>query len=122
MESDIYIVNTSHVSVIISANNSYLISETEWGMEWTCKSTNLEFCSSEGMCNYPESCPVTNTGQQSIISNPFQLANLFLFIINFMWPCFIELIPHIFIIIDTYFIYKINNFYSISFHANRRIW
>jgi hypothetical protein len=31
--------------------------DTEWGAEWECKATSLDFCSLEGMCNYPESCP-----------------------------------------------------------------
>ena len=38
-------------------------SATLWGSEWICASTKLEFCSLEGMCNYPESCPLSEAGE-----------------------------------------------------------
>ena len=31
--------------------------DTEWGAEWSCPATQLDFCSLEAMCNYPHSCP-----------------------------------------------------------------
>ena len=40
-----------------------VFSTTEWGMEWQCQSTKLDFCSLEGMCNYPESCPLSPSGE-----------------------------------------------------------
>ena len=36
---------------------------TLWGPEWLCASSKLEFCSLEGMCNYPESCPLSTAGE-----------------------------------------------------------
>ena len=36
---------------------------TLWGPEWLCASSKLEFCALEGMCNYPESCPLSTAGE-----------------------------------------------------------
>ena len=36
---------------------------TEWGPEWACKGTTLDFCSLEGMCNYPDSCALSPSGE-----------------------------------------------------------
>ena len=30
---------------------------SEWGPEWNCPGSNLDFCSLEGMCNYDKVCP-----------------------------------------------------------------
>ena len=37
--------------------------DTEWGAEWKCTATSLDFCLSEGMCNYPDSCPFNSRGE-----------------------------------------------------------
>ena len=37
--------------------------DTEWGAEWKCAATSLDFCLSEGMCNYPDSCPFNSRGE-----------------------------------------------------------
>ena len=37
--------------------------DTEWGAEWKCTATSLDFCVSEGMCNYPDSCPFNSRGE-----------------------------------------------------------
>ena len=37
--------------------------DTEWGPEWTCKGAGLDFCSLEGMCNYPDSCALDPSGE-----------------------------------------------------------
>ena len=34
-----------------------------WGPEWTCASTKLSFCALEGMCNYPDACPLSAAGE-----------------------------------------------------------
>ena len=38
--------------------------DREWGAEWLCKAASLDFCSLEGMCNYPDSCPAANISGQ----------------------------------------------------------
>ena len=40
------------------------------GPEWTCPAT-LDFCSLEGMCNYPGSCPMDSTGNIAIMFRGF---------------------------------------------------
>ena len=37
--------------------------DTEWGAEWKCTATSLDFCVSEAMCNYPDSCPFNSRGE-----------------------------------------------------------
>ena len=34
---------------------------SEWGPEWNCPGSNLDFCSLEGMCNYDKVCPLIIT-------------------------------------------------------------
>lgn len=34
---------------------------SEWGPEWNCPGSNLDFCSLEGMCNYDNVCPFSPT-------------------------------------------------------------
>ena len=36
--------------------------DTEWGAEWSCKAKTLDFCTLEGMCSYPDSCPFSKSG------------------------------------------------------------